>query len=396
MSKIFDFLDWRGDLSQTACPFSEVDIACFTQLIYLDFNELLLDRNSSLTIAQLFNKYEALNVIEKNVGLIISNKAKYMFREMARLPRYKNLVISDFVCEKCHEKTKQFRAFSVKLNHNEKLVIFSGTDDSIVGWEENFSMTYVDSVASAKRSVSYLKNVANSVDKLIIAGHSKGGYLAMYSLLYSSPSIADKIQAVYAFDSPGFTEELSKKKKEKLSHKIFEFAPQNSVFGRLFDHYGSMKIVQSSFKGMFQHDIFSWDIKANKFVLTPNFSKIGDAVNKKTNDILSSMTIDDKKRLATIMFNVLYATGAKTLTELSVKKLLLIKCYLKLNADDKKFLKKILVWDFFRDKNVRTLFMMDMSDKEAQAIFKNSKKYAVLDAKLAKQKDENTKSKRSK
>ena len=79
MSKIFDYLNWRGDLSQTACPFSEVDIACFTQLIYLDFNELLLDRNSSLTISQLFKKYESLNVIDKNVGLIISNKAKYMF-----------------------------------------------------------------------------------------------------------------------------------------------------------------------------------------------------------------------------------------------------------------------------------------------------------------------------
>lgn len=396
MSKIFDYLNWRGDLSQTACPFSEVDIACFTQLVYLDFNGLLLDRNSSLTIKELFKKYESLNVIDKNVGLVISNKAKYMFREMASLPRYKNLVVSDFVCEKCHERTKQFRAFSIRINHNEKLVIFSGTDDSIVGWQENFSMTYVDSIASAKRSVSYLKTVADSVDKLILAGHSKGGYLAMYSLLYSSASIADKIQSVYAFDSPGFTEELSKKKKEKLSYKIFEFAPQNSVFGRFFDHYGSMKIVQSSFKGMFQHDVFSWDIKANKFVLANNFSKLSDAVDSKIKGILSTMSVDDKKRLSSILFDVLYATGAKTLTELSLKKLLLIKCYLKISAEDKKFLKNILVWDFFRDKNVRSLFMMDMSDKDAQAIFKNSKKYALLDAQLAKKQKEDKKSKRSK
>ena len=384
MSKIFDYFNWRGDLSQTACPFSEVDIACFTQLVYLDFNGLLLDENSSLTISQLYKKYESLNVIEKNVGLVISNKAKYMFREMARLPRYKNLVVSDFVCEKCHKKTKQFRAFSIKLNHKEKLVIFSGTDDSIVGWEENFSMTYVDSTSSAKRSVSYLKQVANSVDKIIIAGHSKGGYLAMYSLLYSVKAISDKIQSVYAFDSPGFTEILSFKKQEKCSYKIYEYAPQNSVFGRIFNHYGSMKVVQSSFKGMFQHDIFSWDIRANKFVLADSFSKISDAVDNKIKSILSNMSIDDKKRLAKITFEVLYSTGAKTLTDLSIKKIELIKCYLRMNNDDKKFLKSILVWDFFRDKNVRSLFMMDMSDKDVQAVLRNSKKYAIIDVQTKK------------
>ena len=391
MSKIFDYFNWRGDLSQTACPFSEVDIACFTQLVYLDFNGLLLDKSSSLTIKQLYKKYESLNVIEKNVGLIISNKAKYMFREMARLPRYKNLVVSDFVCEKCHEKTMQFRAFSIKLNHNEKLVIFSGTDDSIVGWEENFAMTYVDSTASAKRSVSYLKGVADSVDKLIVAGHSKGGYLAMYSLLYSTKAVSDKIQSVYAFDSPGFTETLSDKKQENSSYKIYEFAPQNSVFGRIFNHYGSMKVVQSSFKGMFQHDIFSWDIKANKFVLADGFSKISDAVDNKIKNILSDMSTEDKKRLAKLSFEVLYATGAKTLTELSLKKLELIRCYLKMNSEDKKFLKSILVWDFFRDKNVRSLFMMDMSDKEAQAVFKNSKKYAIIEVQASKKKSKKTK-----
>ena len=396
MSKIFDYLNWRGDLSQTACPFSEVDIACFTQLIYLDFNGLLLDGNSSLTIKQLFKKYESQNVIEKNVGLLISNKAKYMFREMARLPRYKNLVVSDFVCEKCHKSTKQFKAFSIKINHNEKIVIFSGTDDSIVGWQEDFAMTYVDSIASAKRSVSYLKTVADSVDRLILAGHSKGGYLAMYSLLYSSASVRDKVQSVYAFDSPGFVEVLSEKKKEKSPQMIFEFAPHSSVFGRLFNHYGSTKIVQSSFKGTFQHDVFSWDIKANKFVTVSNYSKLGDAVNGKFKNILESLSTEDKKRLSNILFNVLYSTGAKTLTELSIRKFELLKCYLRMPSEDKKFLKEIRVWDFFRDKDVRELFMMDMSDKEAQAIFKNSKKYALLDARLAKKQEEENKSKRSK
>ena len=55
-----------------------------------------------------------------------------------------------------------------------------------------------------------------------------------------------------------------------------------------------------------------------------------------------------------------------------------------MNNDDKKFLKSILVWDFFRDKNVRALFMMDMSDKEVQAVLKNSKKYAIIDVQTKK------------
>ena len=43
MPNVFDYLDWRGDLSFSDVPCCEVDNLIFSLLSYLDFSGLLLE-----------------------------------------------------------------------------------------------------------------------------------------------------------------------------------------------------------------------------------------------------------------------------------------------------------------------------------------------------------------
>ncbi len=380
MKTLFDYIEWRGDLSQRACRFSEVDIAIFSQIVMIEFKDILTTTDDALTVRKLFKKYSANQNLDKNVGLIISNKTNHLFREMASAPRYKNLVVSDYVSEYNEETSEQFSAFTVTLNKHEKLILFSGTDDTLVGWRENFSMLYKTVTAGQQRSVKYVERIAKTCDKLILAGHSKGGNLTTYALYHCTEKTYDKISCALSFDGPGLNKTITKKREER-GKKLYEFCPENSVIGRLFHHNGAMKVVHSTFKGMFQHDLFSWEVDKNEFLRVDCFAQHSVRVDEKLRSVMDSMTDEDKVRFANLTFDTLEATGAKTLTELALKKFDIVKCYLKLNADDKKFLKKIFLSELGKDKWVREMLTFDLNNKEAQAVIKNSKKYAVLEEK---------------
>ena len=131
---------------------------------------------------------------------------------------------------------------------------------------------------------------------------------------------------------------------------------------------------------MFQHDLFSWAIDKNKFVYLSSFTSHGEEANETFHNVLCKMNKDECERLFGILFNLLNDIGLETLTDMSLKKMKVIKGYASLNPDDKKFVKQALT-ELIKNKAVKKIFLGDFFDKDAQAILKNSKKYAVIDAK---------------
>ena len=379
MSKLFDYIQWRGDLSQTASPFSEIDYAIFSQIVMLDLADVFTTQKE-VKVKNAFLKHALENDLNKNLGLIISNKTNYLFREIARAKRYKNLVLSDYVASIDAERAEQFSAITVTLSKGKKLVVFSGTDDTLVGWKENFSMTYKEYTSGQNKSVKYLEKIAKTCDDIVVVGHSKGANLAMYSTVNCDDKTYAKISATLAFDGPGFFNELTDEKRLERASKIVEYVTDTSVIGRFFNHYGIIKIVQSSYNGMFQHDLFSWAINKNKFVYLSSFTSHGEEANETFHNVLCKMNKDECERLFGILFNLLNDVGLETLTDMSLKKMKVIKGYASLNPDDKKFVKQALT-ELIKNKAVKKIFLGDFFDKDAQAILKNSKKYAVIEAK---------------
>ena len=376
MADLFDYVNWRGDLSQSACRFSSVDYAIFSQIVMLDLSSVFHAFKDRLTVEEAFQKYSKTKNLDKNIGLIISNKLNTIFEEIAKAPRYKNLILTHYREVSDQTTSEQFSALTVELHKGVALVLFSGTDDSIHGWEENFSMIYEKVTKAQRRSLRYLESVASEYEKIYIAGHSKGGNLTAYCIKTAPNEVYDKIVKAIAFDAPGLIEAIDDEDRLKRFNKLLEYCPDNSLIGRLFNHYGKTRIVESACKGPLQHDLFSWEVVQNKFKRKDAFTENSFKVERRIHSIIKKLTKAERERFVRLTFEILYSTGANCLTDLYLKKSEIIKCYLKLSSDDRKFFRKIFLWQLVADKDVREMFLKDVSDPRAKALIANTKKYA--------------------
>ncbi len=80
-------------------------------------------------------------------------------------------------------------------------------------------------------------------------------------------NIQKRILAVYNNDGPGFRSEIIMKPSFlAIAEKIHTFIPQSSIIGMLFEHEEEYTVVESSQKGILQHDLFSWQVTRDDFV----------------------------------------------------------------------------------------------------------------------------------
>ena len=66
-------------------------------------------------------------------------------------------------------------------------------------------------IPAQKHALQYLEDffAQHPNQKIILAGHSKGGNLAVYAASQLDPNLQKNIVAVYTFDAPGLHKELT-------------------------------------------------------------------------------------------------------------------------------------------------------------------------------------------
>ena len=141
----------------------------------------------------------------------------------------------------------------------------------MVGWKENFNLSYLDETPGQNKAKKYLKQVAayicndeninnKSINtrKLWIGGHSKGGNLAVFAAMHVDKEVQDVIIKVFNFDGPGFNHKMIYTAGYKrIFDRIETFLPQSSIVGLLLEHVDDYEVVRSRNSGPLQHDAFS-------------------------------------------------------------------------------------------------------------------------------------------
>ena len=244
MSSILDYIAWRGDLSLKAAPFNEIDALIFCEFAYLKLKGIVPEEVSREgitleTAATLF--FESSDVeARSDMGILFGNEVVNLFQLMAASVRYKNLRLCGFVehWDEFHEK--QFAALTVLLEDNTAFVVFRGTDDTLVGWKEDFNMCFMTPVPSQQDALDYLVKVAARLPDIIrVGGHSKGGNLAVYSATFCGEKIQKRICSVYNFDGPGFELNINTAPEfQGISHCVQRFVPDQSIVGLLLEQDG--------------------------------------------------------------------------------------------------------------------------------------------------------------
>ena len=153
------------------------------------------------------------------------------------------------------EMKMQFSAMCVDLPDGTMCVAFRGTDNTIVGWREDFDMAYQTIVPAQEAAVYYLAQAAASTGRpLRIVGHSKGGNLAMYASSLVGHSVQDGILEIDSFDGPGMNTAMAVNEGYlRIKPKIRSYIPQSSIIGLLMEYVQPYTVVRSTVTGI-HHD----------------------------------------------------------------------------------------------------------------------------------------------
>ena len=315
--ELMDYLKWRNDVSLRAAPFNEIDNVILSYLAYVDFGELLHEPKRHVSIETCFKRFlEKHDLAEVRESKHFIERAPLLLEEMVRGARFRGTKVAHFREVFDKEKVQQFAALVFLLPDGIKYVSFRGTDSSITGWKEDFLMSFTAETEGAKAAVSYLNEVAASVNgDFILGGHSKGGNFAMYAAAFCEEAVKDRIVKVYNNDGPGFREEIVRTAAyRELLPKVTNVLPQTSIIGQLLSNEAEQHVVKSTAAGIFQHDLTTWEVTKDKFV-GAELDAFSDFVKVSLGTWLETMDDETRKSLVETVFSMIEVTEAETFLE---------------------------------------------------------------------------------
>jgi hypothetical protein len=318
MTNIFDYLSWRGDLTFEHSPFNPVDNVILSQLTYLAWDGIVPgpDEETEITLAQaaeIYTKKLADNALN---GPVIFKEDPFFINVLSRTDRFKNCKLYDYVNQVDIVQEKQFSALCINLGTS-TFIAYRGTDVSVVGWKEDFKMSFSAAIPAQIEAVSYLEKAAGkTTGPLLLGGHSKGGNLAIYAASSCAKAIQDRITVIYSNDAPGFHSLFFESDGfREVCQRIYSFVPQTSVIGLLFEHENDYSVIKSTQKGIFQHDQYTWEVTHNDMVRVDSVDQGSRFINKTLREWIRSLDDEHIRVFSDTLFGVLNNAEIKSFTE---------------------------------------------------------------------------------
>ena len=322
MPNILDYLEWRGDVPFSVSPPNEVDNYIHCKIGTLDFTGIVPENELYIPLPQAVEAYFAAGGAEK-LGALSSPYITKMIKRLPETVRFREVMLTGFRHILDERKTEQFSALTVRLPGGLHYVTFRGTDDTLVGWKEDCLLTVMDEIPAQHDALEYLTWAASVYPgKLAVGGHSKGGNLAMYAAAMADESVQERIDRVYNNDGPGFQEKiLSSERYQRIKPRIKTILSQNAMVGTLLWHDCDYTVVKSNAVLVGAHDGFTWETTPTGFVRCDELSPSAKAFDTAMEEVLSGMSMAERREFIEEFFDTLSATGAVTLSELSTRKL---------------------------------------------------------------------------
>ncbi len=305
--KIEDYINYYKDLSLSDYRINDLDLGIMAILAYLPVKPF----NNKKNIKMLFHE---TNDIKNTLSL--SGMTEYSVRIINMIyntNRYKDLVIDDFTSI-VNSKT-QFEAMKIKFLNN-TIISFKGTDNSLIGWKENFRLCYMYPVYTQQLAINYVNDKINIFDKNIyIVGHSKGGNLAISSAMETSNCIFKRIKRVVNFDGPGVLEkELKSNKFIRLRKKLINYLPDSSIIGILM-HNSEYHVVKADGIGFDCHDMRNWHTYGS-FFLNSSLSKASMKLHENNLSGLKEVDPMELEKIVETFFTISENNGIKRFSDM--------------------------------------------------------------------------------
>ena len=317
MSTIFDYLDYVAYDSIYDRPFKELDVLALTELTYLPFDRIVPQGDTTNIEVRLS---DAAELVDRTTDFIVTDQHLQLVDVLATSKRFKNLKLLNYVDEYDPDVQKQFAAMIYRLTMDVYLVVFRGTDDTLIGWKEDFHMTYMDHVPSQRRAASYLQHVMKEFPRgrFMVAGHSKGGNLAAYACSYLPDHLIERVDAIYCYDAPGLNKAIIETEGyQRIAHLVHRFVPQGSIVGMMLEVPEPATIVKSrAFGGFAQHDAFTWIVEKDGFVTLDQTSPDSQQTDETLKQWVRETSADERKKFFDTFFGIFLDAGIISINDL--------------------------------------------------------------------------------
>lgn len=344
MPNIIDYVEDYGRYSFAEKPFNEVDSLVFCQLAYLRMDSAACDHTNTPSAKSLVDILREGRLSEIFAHVFDVESTKMLCLGVISSRRYQNTRISYYTDKLDPQQELQFSAVTFTIDGLLTYVAFRGTDQSIVGWKEDFNMLFMENVPSQLEAAAYLALVGEKTDgPLIIGGHSKGGNLALYASSKCAPSIKNRIERIYNHDGPGFRDDFIKTEEyASIAAKVHKTLPRTAMIGLLFSKNEEYHVVESSAFGIYQHDPFNWLVQEDKFKYVYGIDAQAVLLSEVIIKWLEKVDEEKRKKLIEALYKIVASTEASNLQDMKENwqrsALTLIKAARDLDAPTFKFI----------------------------------------------------------
>ncbi|WP_270757796.1 Mbeg1-like protein [Streptococcus infantarius] len=324
MATINGYLDYNKNRSFKDFAFNEADILCLNELGYFCFEEL----DASIDFSKEVNLHEVLMPYvtgEKpfNHSFLVTEERVKLLQKVVASKRFVNLNLSDYVNDVDAEYERQFSAMVFTLpeiNHHQ--LVFRGTDDTMIGWKEDFKLTYVQEIPAHRSAVAYLEAYFEKyAGKVTVSGHSKGGNLALYAVAHVNDLLREQIEKVYMLDAPGLQEKgLESDGYKAIRERVTVIRPEESIVGIMLYNDIEPIVVKSNASGIMQHAVTSWQFNegTGELILAERQTDLSQNLEKTFKQWMKELSSQELKILFDILFDTLMSSGIHSINDVTI------------------------------------------------------------------------------
>ena len=366
MATMFEYLRWRGDLTFSQDPLNAIDALIFSALIYVRYGGSV-EKNPQEPVLLRTAAEEFFSMEDCEERVRVKNDLE-LLREAAKTKRFGQVELTHYRDLLIPEQETQFAAVCFRLDDGSLFLAFRGTDNTLVGWKEDFNMTFQQTIPAQRLALQYVREMAAEYDApFYLGGHSKGGNLAVFAAARSAPMVQQRILSVYNHDGPGFTKYLMGDPGYLVMvPKIKTFVPQSSVIGMLLDHEEPYTVIRSKTVSLLQHDLYSWELIGREFIRMQEITEESRFMDAALKHWFEDMTNAERNQLVDALFALLGTGGVENALDIFHPRN--IRNYLKTLSSDEN-MRRILSTEFqgLVDAVKKTRIQFDEAEQNAIA-----------------------------
>ena len=324
MPNLINYLEKVKELTFDQEPLNILDKVCINEIGYLTYEKWLSASDLQKTIS--LHDYADGKDLNPDYSFMVTKERVELAEAMVRSRRFAGLSLSSYRSVLDKEVEKQFAAMIFSLPELDyQHIVFRGTDDSVIGWKEDFQLTYSREIPAHRSAIAFLsEHLPNLSGHITVSGHSKGGNLALYSAVQSSTALREQIAELLLLDSPGLMKPLLEKPSyQGLKAKMTVIRPQDSVVGVMLYWDRPAQLVAAEGIGFAQHNALTWevDLVANDFVYEDQPTELSQRLEETFQEWIETLPNQELKQVCDLVFDTILDSGIESLDDIGIQAL---------------------------------------------------------------------------